>query len=185
MKKKETLCWTYGYLHQVETIRVRPFNVYGPGMRQQDQRVLPNFASQLAQGKAPMVYAGGDQTRTFTYATDAMVGFLRAMLVGRAGQAYNIGNPLPEISIRNLARRVVSIAEEILDFPSISPEASDYPESYPGDEPQRRCPDIRKAQRDFNYQPEVSLEEGLRRFLEWAAENYSAEDALTPAGTAG
>ena len=162
----ETLCAIYHELHGVPTKTVRPFNVYGPGMKETDYRVLPNFASRIVSGKPLHVYGSGKQTRTFCYVTDALVGFTKVLLDGTPGQAYNIGNPIPEVSMLELSK----IMEGVLGRP-LKVITVEYPDSYPADEPLRRCPDITKAALQLNYKPQVSLEEGLRRFMGWASQN--------------
>ena len=163
----ETLCAIFHQLHGVPTKMVRPFNVYGPGMQEADYRVLPNFASRITAGKPLTVYGSGRQTRTFCYVTDAIVGFMKVLLDGTPGQVYNIGNPVPEVSMLDLAK----ILERVIGRP-LEVKLMEYPDSYPADEPQRRCPDISKASLQLRYKPAVSLEEGLRRFMEWTAGHY-------------
>jgi len=164
----ETLCAIFHELHDVPTTIVRPFNIYGPGMSENDYRVLPNFASRIIAGKPLRIYGSGKQTRTFCYVTDALVGFTKVLLSGVLGQAYNIGNPVPEVSMRELA----GILEQVIGR-KLEVNLIEYPDSYPSDEPQRRCPDINKASVQLDYKPSVSLEEGLRRFMGWAVKHYT------------
>ena len=164
----ETLCTIFHELHGVPTTIVRPFNVYGPGMQETDYRVLPNLASRAVGGQPLHVYGSGKQTRTFCYATDALVGFFKALLEGAPGHVYNIGNPVPEISMLELVKIVERLLGRALDVQLV-----EYPDSYPADEPQRRCPDINKARLQLDYHPAVSLEEGLQRFLGWAVKHYT------------
>lgn len=164
----ETLCAIFHQLYGVPTRMVRPFNVYGPGMQEADYRVLPNFASRIISGKPLHVYGHGKQTRTFCYVTDAIAGFLKVLINGGNGQAYNIGNPTPEVTMVELAKVLEKVMGRALDVQLI-----EYPDSYPADEPQRRCPDISKAVLQLNYRPAVGLEEGLRRFMEWAGTVYT------------
>lgn len=166
----ETLCYIFHEYYGVHTNIIRPFNVFGPGMQESDYRVLPNFASRIKAGEPLHVYGKGGQTRTFCYLTDAMVGFLLVSLRGVAGEVYNIGNPKPEITILELVQSI----EKILGRP-VPHNIIEYPDSYPADEPMRRCPDIRKAKLQLEYAPQVDLEEGLRRFLTWADENFVGE----------
>lgn len=166
----ETLCYIFHTKEGTHTNAIRPFNVYGPGMQETDYRVLPNFANRIKAGLPLNVYGSGDQTRTFCYITDAMVGFLQVILKGVAGEAYNIGNPKPEISMLDLIHHI----EGALDK-SIAHNIVEYPDSYPADEPNRRCPDIRKARLQLNFEPRVSLDEGLTRFLGWADTVYTGE----------
>ncbi|NRA64530.1 MAG: NAD-dependent epimerase/dehydratase family protein [Pseudobacteriovorax sp.] len=164
----ETLCQIYHQEYGVHTNMVRPFNVFGPGMQENDYRVLPNFASRIKKKQALKVYGSGNQTRTFCYISDAIGGFLRIAAKGVPGEPYNIGNPKPEISMLDLAKEIQRTMEI-----KVSTDVIEYPDSYPADEPNRRCPDIRKAQLQLGYDPQVSLSQGLRRFFDWALENYS------------
>jgi len=163
----ETLCWVYEKYFQVYVSVVRPFNVFGPGMMPKDYRVMPNFTSSLFSGKPLQVYGNGMQTRTFCYINDAIVAFLKILIEGTTPDVYNVGNPNPEISMRDLANLVTTLSELNLGV-----EIVDYPSKYPKDDPTRRCPDISKLERDFKFHPEVELEEGIKRFLTWAREVY-------------
>ncbi len=166
----ETLCYVFHETHGTATNTIRPFNVFGPGMQETDYRVMPNFANRIKAGRPLNVYGAGTQTRTFCYITDAMAGFLRVILKGVPGEAYNIGNPKPEISMLDL----IASIEKVLGR-KVAHEVIEYPDSYPADEPMRRCPDIRKARLQIGYQPRVDLEDGLRRFLEWSDTVYTGE----------
>jgi UDP-glucuronate decarboxylase len=166
----ETLCYIYHELHGVSVSAVRPFNVFGPGMQESDYRVLPNFASRI-KGNLPLhIYGTGNQTRTFCYITDAIVGFMLALIKGVPGEAYNIGNPEPELSMVALADRIEKILKR-----KVPRVISQYPDSYPADEPLRRCPDIRKARLQIGYEPQVDFNEGLRRFFSWTDSTYTGK----------
>ena len=158
----ETLSQIYHDKYGTATKTIRPFNVYGPGMQEQDYRVLPNFASRIKAGKPLNIYGGGGQTRTFCYISDAMTGFILTLLKGVPGEAYNIGNPTPEITMLDLVKTIEEVRGGKLDCNVI-----EYPDSYPADEPMRRCPDIRKARLQLGYEPHVTLRDGLSRFLGW------------------
>ena len=136
-------------------------------MQEEDYRVLPNFASKIKSNESLLVYSTGDQTRTFCYITDAMTGFMLVLLKGISGEAYNIGNPIPEISVSDL----IDITEKVIGD-SLERNVIEYPDSYPADEPMRRCPDITKASLQLEYEPKVALEEGLARFYAWTDKNY-------------
>ncbi|MDP6172754.1 MAG: NAD-dependent epimerase/dehydratase family protein [Rhodospirillales bacterium] len=164
----ETLCYIYHEYHGVHTNIIRPFNVFGPGMQKTDYRVLPNFAAHLQDGEALNVYGSGTQTRTFCYITDAMVGFLLSVLSGVPGETYNIGNPKPEISMLDLVERVAGVVGR-----EVPHNVIEHPDSYPADEPNRRCPDIRKAELQLDYIPQVELDDGLSRFFTWADKFYA------------
>jgi UDP-glucuronate decarboxylase len=164
----ETLCYIFHNLHGVKTKIIRPFNVYGPGMQETDYRVLPNFASRVLTKQPLHIYGKGDQTRTFCYISDAITGFLKVLLVGVPGEAYNIGNSNPEISMVDLAKVLGKVIKR-----KVAVDLIEYPDAYPADEPMRRCPDLTKARTQLGYQPRVSLEDGLGRFMTWAKANFS------------
>ena len=164
----ETLCNIFHNLKGVCTNTIRPFNVFGPGMQETDYRVLPNFTSRI-KGDIPLqIYGTGNQTRTFCYITDAMEGFIRVILNGVPGEAYNIGNPKPEISVIELIEKIEFILDKKVKYNIV-----DYPDSYPADEPNRRCPDILKAKRQIKYQPKVDINDGLRRYIKWSDSVYT------------
>jgi len=164
----ETLVQIYHQQYGVMANIIRPFNVYGPGMQKTDYRVLPNFGARIMAGKPLQIYGHGDQTRTFCYVTDAINGFLRVLLSGIPGEPYNIGNPSPEISMKDLAKEISkALGNKPVEFDIV-----DYPDTYPADEPNRRCPDISKAATQLGYSPRIGLDEGLKRFFGWAGEFY-------------
>lgn len=163
----ETLCYVYSSEFNVPAFAVRPFNVYGPGMLPMDYRVLPNFAVSLVKGTKVSVYGHGEQTRTFCYITDAITGFIKVLVDAENPTVYNVGNPDPEISMKDLAKLSCKIFNSLEDFKLVP-----YPSSYPEDEPNRRCPNINKISEDLGFIPEVGLKEGLTRFFTWAKSSY-------------
>ena len=166
----ETLCYIFHTQNGTKTNTIRPFNVFGPGMQETDYRVLPNFASRIKSGKPLHVYGDGTQTRTFCYITDALVGFFLVILKGVPGEAYNIGNPKPEVSMIDLAEALKNVSKSEIKYDLI-----EYPDSYPADEPMRRSPDIRKAHLQLGFEPVVEFEDGLARFLTWSDNVYLGE----------
>lgn len=158
----ETIATIYFEQFGIPTKIVRPFNVFGPGMGHADRRVLPMFAYQVIQKQAIPVHGDGHQTRTFCYITDAATGFLKVLLLGEPGQAYNIGSSDNEISMKNLAELFIKVEGSGGTYNLIP-----YPAHYPAGEPQRRCPDITKAKASLAFKPKVNLEQGLKRFIEW------------------
>ncbi len=161
----ETLSIIYHQQFGVPIKIVRPFNVYGPGMKPDDRRVMPMFALRTLRGETLPVHGDGHQTRTFCYITDAITGFLKVLLLGTPGEAYNIGNDDQEITMGALGRLFVDLGKTDARVETIP-----YPDTYPAGEPQRRCPDLAKARTHLGYQAGVSLREGTLRFLEWAKE---------------
>jgi len=167
----ETLCWIYETYYSLHVSIARPFNIYGPGMLPNDFRVLPNFAASFIKNETLKVYGHGKQTRTFCYITDAMTGFLKILVQAKSPDVFNVGNPNPEISMMDLAKNLCQLTNHKPGF-----EVINYPSDYPEDEPNRRCPDISKISHVLGYAPEISLELGLTRFMNWVKDSYPLLD---------
>ncbi len=152
----EAMTMAYHRAHGVDTRIVRIFNTYGPRMRLNDGRALPNFVYQAITGQPITVYGDGRQTRSFCYVSDLIEGIYRLMQSGEH-TPVNIGNP-QEITILEFAERVRALvgAEVPIVFKPL-----------PQDDPKQRCPDISKARRILNWEPKVNLEEGLRLTLDF------------------
>lgn len=164
----ETLCVTYHEKYGVPIKIVRPFNIYGPGMKHTDFRVIPTFIYNGLRGKNLPVHDKGIQTRTFCYITDAIIAVFKVLLNGKPGETYNIGNDKPEISIYELAEIVSSLIGK-----DAKPKRKDYPENYPAGEPQRRCPDLTKIKTQLGYEPKIDLKIGLSQTIKWFKEAYN------------
>jgi UDP-glucuronate decarboxylase len=160
----ETISTIYNQQFNVPVTIVRPFNVFGPGMKHNDRRVVPMFTYEALNGRALPVHGDGRQTRTFCYITDAISGFLKTLLKGKRGEPYNIGNSNNEVSMADLAKTFSSV------IPGATVKFISYPDTYPAGEPQRRCPDLTKAANDLGYGSKVDIKEGLSRFVAWARE---------------
>ena len=144
----------------------RPFNNFGPGLRIDDGRVLPDFFNDVLHGRNIKLLSDGKATRTFCYITDAITGYLLILLSEHHGESFNIGVESPEISMRDIADLVIKAAgtNQMVEFG----ESAD--KHYLTDNPQRRCPDISKARQMLGYDPNMTLEEGLRRTYEYYAD---------------
>ena len=137
---------------------VRIFNTYGPRMRTDDGRVVPNFVTQALRGEPLTVYGNGSQTRSFCYVDDLVDGIVRFAKLKRApGVILNIGNPV-ELSVLEFARLVAQIAGTELHIQE---------GTLPIDDPTRRCPDITRAKELLGWAPVVDVREGLRRTISW------------------
>jgi UDP-glucuronate decarboxylase len=161
----ETMSMTYYHRFQIPVKAVRPFNIYGPGMKTDDYRVIPNFLMRALTNRPLPIHGSGDQTRTFCYVTDAVTGFFKVLLSKQNGEVYNVGNDQEEISMIGLAKTISELFEQkpALDYIG-------YPENYPKDEPHRRAPDLSKIKQSLQYVPLVDLRSGLRRTLTWFRE---------------
>lgn len=138
---------------------VRIFNTFGPGMRADDGRVIPNFINQALAGAPLTVMGDGSQTRSFCYVQDTVHGIL-AMASSEEQGPVNIGNP-DEVTIAEIAQRICQLVG------SSSPV--DFIERYP-DDPERRRPDISRAQLLLNWSPQFSRDDGLKRTIAWFAD---------------
>lgn len=164
--KRFSEAMTMGYHRHfgLDTRIVRIFNTYGPRMRLNDGRALPNFVWQALGGKPITVYGDGSQTRSFCYVADLIDGIYRLML-SNEHFPVNIGNP-NEITLLEFAERVRAY------FGDRSPIVF---EPLPQDDPKRRRPDIRKATRVLRWEPKVQLEEGLRLTIDYFKKEYAAD----------
>ncbi|MGE0199794.1 MAG: UDP-glucuronic acid decarboxylase family protein [Candidatus Melainabacteria bacterium] len=155
----ETLCMDYHRQSGVDVKLVRIFNTYGPRMAENDGRVVSNFIVQALQNQPITIYGEGQQTRSFCYVDDLVEGFLRMMERTEAGFTgpVNLGNP-GEFTI-------LELAEKIIELTGSSSEIERHP--LPPDDPTQRRPDISLAKEKLNWQPTVSLENGLRKTIEY------------------
>jgi dTDP-glucose 4,6-dehydratase len=152
----EALTMAYHRFHGLDTRIVRIFNTYGPRMRMQDGRVVPNFILQALKGEPLTVYGQGEQTRSFQYVDDLVVGIGRLL---ESGEHYpvNIGNPYE--------MTVLQFAKKILELTGSKSEIAYRP--LPQDDPQVRQPDITKARKLLNWEPKVDLDEGLIKTIDY------------------
>ncbi len=162
----ETLCVAYHQVYNVPVKAVRPFNVYGPLMRLDDYRVIPNFIANILQNKPIPVYGAGNNTRTFCYVTDAMTGFFKVLLCDYNGEAFNVGNENDEINMSALGEIVSEIFE---NKPKIS-HVLGPTDAYAKADPKRRCPDLSKIKTKLGYETTVDLKTGIKRFVQWVEE---------------
>jgi UDP-glucuronate decarboxylase len=173
----ETLCVNFARQYGLPITMARPFNNFGPGLKITDRRVIPDLARDLLAGRDLVLHSDGAPTRTFCYVADAVVGYYRILVRGRAGEAYNIGCESPEITMLDLAQRLAARGRELFGYAGNVVRKASTDSDYLTDNPQRRCPDISKARRDLDFLPEIAIDEGLRRTLVWYAENREAQEA--------
>jgi dTDP-glucose 4,6-dehydratase len=162
----EAMVMAYHRAHGLDTHIVRIFNTYGPRMRLNDGRALPNFMHQALTGQPITVYGTGKQTRSFCYVSDLIEGIYRLMQSDEH-EPTNIGNP-QEITILEFAERIRALlgaATPIVFKP------------LPEDDPKQRCPDISKARRLLHWEPKVSLAEGLQLTLEFFKKQFAETQA--------
>src|SRR5437870_1317741 len=150
----EAMTMAYHRQQGVDTAIVRIFNTYGPRMRPNDGRAIPTFVRQALDGEPITVFGDGTQTRSFCYVDDLIRGLV---LLAESGEhmPVNIGNP-NEFTLLELAERVLKITGSSSEV---------VYEALPIDDPQQRQPDITRAKQVLGWEPEIELEEGLRRMI--------------------
>jgi len=152
----EAITLAYHKAHKVATKIIRIFNTFGPRMRDHDGRAIPNFIDQALKGEPLTVYGEGLQTRSFCYVTDLIEGIYRVML-SALNEPVNLGNP-NEMSILDLAKKII-------EFTGTKSKIEHSP--LPVDDPKVRRPDISKAKAELDWQPSVSLQDGLKKTIDW------------------
>lgn len=148
---QESITMAYHTYHQVDTRIVRIFNTYGPRMRLNDGRVLPNFFYQALTGKDLTIYGDGSQTRSFCYVEDLVEGIYK-LLLSNYVLPVNLGNP-DEITISQFAEEIIKLTGTVQKV---------IYEPLPTDDPKQRQPDISRAKSILNWEPKIHRAEGLR-----------------------
>ncbi|MFU8771901.1 MAG: UDP-glucuronic acid decarboxylase family protein [Anaerolineales bacterium] len=162
----EALTMAYHRFHGVDTRIVRIFNTYGPRMHIDDGRVVPNFLQQALQNEPLTVYGDGSQTRSFCYVDDLIDGIYR-LLLSDEHQPVNIGNPVETT--------ILEFAHTINDLTGNQAGVVFKPKQRGSGDPQRRQPDISRALEVLSWQPEVSLDDGLTKTIQYFKEKLGLE----------
>jgi len=152
----EALTMSYHRKYKVETRIIRIFNTYGPGMRANDGRVIPNFINQALNGEDLTVYGDGSQTRSFCYVTD-LVEAIHLVMFSDDPTPFNCGNP-NEVTILECAQEIIKVLN--------SPSKISFRE-LPEDDPKKRKPDLSKIHAMCGYEPKISFEKGIRKTAEF------------------
>lgn len=173
----ETLCVNFAQQHQVPVKMARPFNNYGPGLKITDGRVIPDFARNVLEGRDIVMLSDGSPRRTFCYVADAVVGYYKILVKGQPGEAYNVGVEVPEISMAELADKIVALGRELFGYRGRVVRQQSTDTQYLIDNPNRRCPVITKARTGLGFAPRVTVDDGLRRSLLWYGGNRKASEA--------
>ncbi|MFH1545322.1 MAG: UDP-glucuronic acid decarboxylase family protein [archaeon] len=152
----ESLVMTYNRVHKLDTRIARIFNTYGPRMQQEDGRAVPNFITQALNGEPITVYGDGEQTRSFCFISDMVQGLINLMNSSFI-EPVNLGNP-NEMKLIDLAEKVKQLTKSNSEIVF---------EELPSDDPKQRKPDISRAEKELNWKPVVSLEEGLKQTISY------------------
>jgi len=154
----ETITMEYYRQYRTNVRIVRIFNTYGPNSQIHDGRMIPNFITQALKNEPLSIYGDGYKTRSICYISDLVEGLLLAMFhTGTIGEVFNLGNP-EEHTVIEYAQKIISLC---------SSSSSIIYESDRIDDPERRRPDISKAGKILGWEPEVAIEDGLKRTIEW------------------
>lgn len=153
----ETLIMDYHRQYKIDTKIVRIFNTYGPNMDKNDGRVVSNFINQALENKELTIYGDGNQTRSFCYVTDLIDGLIKMMSTQNLVGPINLGNPDE--------RSVLEFAQLVLKITNSNSKITYKP--LPSDDPVRRKPDISLAKEKLNWEPQISIEEGLSKTIEY------------------
>jgi UDP-glucuronate decarboxylase len=154
----ETLFFDYHRTHKLDIKVARIFNTYGPRMHPNDGRVVSNFIVQALMGEPITIYGDGSQTRSFCYVDDLISGFVKLMDSDNTTTGpINLGNP-SEISIKELANKIIHLTNSSSNL---------IFEDLPSNDPVRRKPEITLAQSLLNWEPDVSLEDGLVKTIDY------------------
>lgn len=153
----EALCAAYHRRYRTKCATLRIFNIFGPKMRVDDERVIPTFICQALRGEPMTVHGTGNQTRSFCYVSDLIEAMVKLLDVDFDFPVLNLGNP-NEVRIIEVANMIKRLANSRSQIVLLAPRE---------DEPQRRLPDVSKAKRALEWEPRVGLEEGLKKTIEW------------------
>ncbi|MFV1950399.1 MAG: UDP-glucuronic acid decarboxylase family protein [Nitrospinota bacterium] len=159
----EAMTMAYHRYHRINTRIVRIFNTYGPRMRINDGRAIPNFITQALKGEDITVYGDGSQTRSFCYVSDLVEGIYR-LLVSDEDYPVNLGNP-SEMTILRMAEKIVDLTKS---------KSKIVFKPLPEDDPKIRQPDISRAKDILRWQPEVTLDKGLEETIKYFRKNINA-----------
>ncbi len=163
----ETYTWIYRNLYKIDAKIIRPFNFYGNGMKKEDKRVIPQFFKTAINKEIIYPFGNGKQTRSYCHIIDAIPQIINVSFFGK-NFIYNIGNSSEELSANTLAKHV----KKSLQNKKIKIMNKSYPKSYPSNEPLRRCPDISKLKKEFNYKPKIDIQKGIQMFSSYAKQKF-------------
>lgn len=160
----EALIMAYYRKHKIDTRIVRIFNTYGPRMKMNDGRVVPNFITQALKNEPITVYGEGTQTRSFCYIDDLVEGIFRMVTMDKLnGEVINLGNP-EEYKILDFAKIIKRLTHSKSPF---------IFKGLPQDDPKRRKPDITRVKTTLKWEPKISLNQGLKKTINWFEEKLS------------
>ena len=163
----ETLCYIYREKFKVPACTIRPFNVFGPGQRLDDKRIIPDLMTSIINNKPVILFSDGKATRSFCYISDAVLAILLIFFGKKTKfQGFNVGNDEIEISINDLAKVMIKVGSKVLKgnkYKILYKNSQDS--KYNTDNPMRRSPNLDRTRSLFSWKPKVMLHEALERTL--------------------
>jgi len=156
----EAITMAYHRYHKLDTRIVRIFNTYGPRMKADDGRVVPTFIVQALKNKPITIFGDGMQTRSFCYVSDLIKG-IHNLMISEVAEPVNLGNP-EEYTILDFAKKIIKLTNS---------RSRIVFKELPVDDPKQRKPDISKAKKLLDWEPKVSVDEGLKETIEWFRNN--------------
>ncbi len=163
----ETLCYIYRNKFGVSVNTIRPFNIFGPGQRLDDKRIIPDLMTAVIKNKPITLFSDGRATRSFCYISDAIIAILLILLNKDVKQqGFNVGNDEIEISMSNLAKLMLKIGNKVISpFKSKVIFKKSIDKDYNSDNPKRRSPDLSITKSTINWEPRINLKDALERTL--------------------
>lgn len=158
----ETICVLYHKLYNIPIKIARPFNVYGPYLNLEDGRMIPDFMKNALRHSEIIIHSDGTPTRSFCYISDAMKAFFKIFLLSPSGSIFNVGND-EEISVKRVAEIIRNVMDKSIKI-KIQPSSDS---NYTIDNPQRRCPDLKKIKNSIGFSPQINLQKGIERIYNW------------------
>ena len=160
----ETLCYIYNQIHKIPIRIVRPFNNYGPFLSKKDKRLPSDLLNKILKNKDIVIHSNGTPMRTFCYVADAICGYLKVIKYNKF-DIFNIGNDDEEISVVKFASIFRSVASKYINYNGRISFEKSKDKKYLTDNPQRRKPCLKKAKKLLNYNPQIGIKDGLKKYL--------------------
>lgn len=166
----ETICYNYGQKYNIPCTILRPFNIFGPGMKLNDKRIPADCINAILNNENIRVFSDGTPTRTFCYVSDAIIWILKSGGSDKL-DIFNIGMDKPEMTMIEFAELCAEIAAEKRNYKKAVEFAVSDDKHYLVDNPKRRCPDLSYSEKKLDFKPTITTKEGIKRYIEFFDES--------------